>query len=71
MTNYECNSQFYVRIPYLSYNFFQENLLGSSTSYQQLVEDSFKENLLTSSVDLYRSMLDQKNGTDFKLSQSK
>lgn len=64
MTNYECNSQFYVRVPFLSYNFFQEKLLDSSASYQQLVEDSFKENLLTNSVDLYRSMLDHKNGTD-------
>lgn len=33
MYNYECSSQFYVRVPFLSYNFFQENLLYSSASY--------------------------------------
>lgn len=66
--NYKCKNTFYLRTPYLTYDFYKNNLAGHDLkNIEELTKKIYAENILSSSRSLYDSLLNDKETKNKKM----
>lgn len=64
MSQYECNNDFIVRVPFHSLDFYEKNLVNDNCDLVSLTKKSFMENLMTSSYELYSNLMNNSGDND-------